>query len=106
MGLKYSSSLFSIINAERFFSSRKKIYKHAPEKFSLRRNDVTSKEITSKDLPIGVKYFYLEKKRIYGSGFYSYLTHNDKVFCSKIEGDFKNLLKDSDFLSKKNINAN
>lgn len=104
-GCEMSGSVANLQNAEGQKDFEEKILKHARDNFSLSGSDVTLKEITSKDLPAGVRYYYLEKKGSYGNDYYSYFAYNGNLFCSKIEGDFERLLKDLNFLSNKNLSA-
>jgi hypothetical protein len=104
-GCDMTGSVANLQNTENQKGVEEKIFKHAQDNFSLSRNDVTLKEITSRDLPAGVRYYYLEKKGSYGNNYYNYFVHNGNLFCSKTEGDFARLLKDLDFLSKKNLST-
>lgn len=104
-GCDMTRSVANLENTEGQKGIEEQIFKHAKDNFSLSSDDVTLKEITSKDLPAGLRYFYLEKKGSYGNDHYSYFSRNNSLYCSKTEGDFARLLKDLDFLSKKNLTA-
>lgn len=84
-------------------SIEKAIVAHAKENFSLSADEIALKAIDSKTLPGGVSQYYLEKKSSYGNISYNYIVYNDKIFCSGIETDFGNFLKERDFLRNKDL---
>ncbi len=84
----------------------KAILAHAKTNFSLSVDEVSLKAIDNKGLPGGAAQFYLEKKSSYGNVSYNYVVLNDKIFCSGVESDFGNFLKEQDFLRAKNLDAN
>lgn len=83
----------------------KQIAEHAEKNFSLSANDITVKEVALKDLPIGVRQFYVQSKGKSDGKTYNYLLFENKLYCSGIDEDFGRFLKDNKFLERTDLDA-
>lgn len=84
----------------------KQVAEHAAKNFSLAANDITVKEVALKDLPTGVRQFYVEEKGKSDGKTYNYLLFENKLYSSGIDEDFGRFLKDNKFLERKDLDAN
>ena len=83
----------------------KRIAEHAAQNLSLAPGEITVKEVALKDLPPGVRQFYVQAKGRADGKTYNYLLFEDKLYSSGVEDDFGRFLKDNRFLERPELDA-
>lgn len=83
----------------------KKIAEHAAKNFSLSSGNISVKEVSLKDLPSGVRQFYVTEKNVSDGKRYNYLLQENRLYSSGVDADFGRFLKDNNFLGRKELDA-
>lgn len=83
----------------------KRVAEHAAQNLSIPASEMTVKEVALKDLPAGVRQFYVQAKGRSDGKTYNYLLFEDKLYSSGVEEDFGRFLKDNKFLERSELDA-
>ena len=78
---------------------------HLGAKFGVKSDAVQVVSLTPRDLPAGAAEFYVEAKGSHGHENYNYVVIDDKVYCSRVEGEFSRLLREQSLLERKDVSA-
>ena len=86
-------------------SAEQAVRDHLRVKFGVKRDEVDILSLTPRDLPPGAVEFYVEAKGSHGHDNYNYVVLNNRVYCSRVDGEFARLLREQSLLRRKDIVA-
>lgn len=78
---------------------------HLGTSFSVRPDAVQVMSLTPRDLPPGALEFYVEIKGSHGHDHYNYVILGNRIYCSRVEGEFARLLREQSLLGRKDVGA-
>jgi hypothetical protein len=75
-------------------SAEQHVLDHLATNFGVRADAVQILWLVPRDLPAGAAEFYVEGKGSQGHDNYNYVVVKDKVYCSRVDGEFARLLRE------------
>ena len=85
--------------------AEQRVIDHLATHFGLKADAVQILSLTPRDLPQGAAEFFVELKDTHGHDNYNYVVIGDKVYCSRVEGEFARLLREQSLLDRKDLTA-
>jgi hypothetical protein len=82
-----------------------RVLDHLSAKFGVKPDTVQVLSLAPRDLPAGAQEFYVEAKGTHGHDNYNYVVMGDKVYCSRLEGEFARLVREQNLLERKDVGA-
>jgi hypothetical protein len=86
-------------------SAEQRVIEHLQSTFGVGTDAVQVVALTPRDLPAGASEFYVEAKDSHGHDNYNYMVLGDKVYCSRVDGEFARVLREQALLERKDLSA-
>jgi len=85
--------------------AERRVIEHLDSIFGVKADAVEVVALTPRDLPAGAAEYYVEAKGSHGHDNYNYVVLGDKVYCSRVEGEFARVLREQALLERRDLSA-
>jgi hypothetical protein len=97
---------FLIMNlASAATNAERRVIEHLDATFGVKADAVEVVALTPRDLPAGAAEYYVEAKGSHGHDNYNVVVLGDRVYCSRVEGEFARVLREQALLERKDLSA-
>jgi hypothetical protein len=86
-------------------SAERRVIEHLESAFGVKADALQVVALTPRDLPAGAAEYYIEAKGSHGHDNYNVVVFGDKVYCSRVDGEFTRVLREQALLERKDLSA-
>ncbi len=86
-------------------NAERRVIEHLESTFGVKADAVQVVTLTPRDLPAGATEYYVEAKGSQGHDNYNVVVFGDKVYCSRVDGEFARALREQALLERKDLSA-
>lgn len=86
-------------------SDERRVIEHLESTFGVKADAVQVVALTPRDLPTGAAEFYVEAKGSHGHDNYNVVTFGDKIYCSRVDGEFARVLREQSLIERYDLSA-